>query len=124
MEDLKTVSDLLRPWNFKCTRDLRDAYFTIPLHAKSQKFTPLPIQRKNVSIQLSPIRVDISPLHFYQSAQTNYTGMLRKMVVRIIVNLDDMLIMNSTYRAVTGIGRESNSYDFFWLYFSSFFPLK
>ena len=33
---------------------------------------PLPIQRENVSIHLSPIRVNIPPLHFYQSAQTNY----------------------------------------------------
>ena len=36
MEDLKTVSDLLRPWDFKCKLDLRDAYFTIPLHTRSR----------------------------------------------------------------------------------------
>ena len=36
MEDLKTVSDLLRPWDFKCKLYLRDAYFTIPLHTRSR----------------------------------------------------------------------------------------
>jgi len=36
MEDLKAVADLLRPGDFVCKLDQKDAYFAIPLHARSQ----------------------------------------------------------------------------------------
>lgn len=38
MEDLKTVSDVLRPGDFMSKLDLKDAYFPSPLHARCQTF--------------------------------------------------------------------------------------
>ena len=64
MEDLKTVSDLLRPWNFKCERDQRDAYFTIPLHAKSQKFTPFQFRERTCQFTCLPFGLTSAPCTF------------------------------------------------------------
>lgn len=66
MEDLKTVSDLHGISSVSSTWEMRIS----PSHyIPGLEIHPLPIQRENVSIHLSPIRVNIPLLHFYQSAQ-------------------------------------------------------
>ena len=54
----------------------------------------LSIQREDISIHLSPIRINLSPTHLHQGTQTNS----RKMGIQIIIYLDVMLIMSSTFK--------------------------
>ena len=70
-----------------CKLDLKDAYFTIPLHARSHKFTRFQFGGRTYQFPRTLTKV-VKPI----------VGMLRKMGVRMIGYLDDMLIMNSTLR--------------------------
>lgn len=53
-----------------CKLDLKDAYFTVPLHGRSQKFIHFQFQGRT-SIHLSPIWTVISPTNFQQVTQTS-----------------------------------------------------
>ena len=95
MEDLKAVADLLRPGDFMCKLDLKDAYFLVPLHRRSQKFIHFQFQGKTYQFTCLPFGLTSAPRIFTKILKP-VTGILRKMGIRIIVYLDDMLIMNST----------------------------
>ena len=95
MEDLKAVADLLRPGDFMCKLDLKDAYFSVPLHRRSQKFIRFQFQGRTYQFTCLPFGLTSAPRIFTKILKP-VTGFLRKMGVRIIVYLDDMLIMNST----------------------------
>jgi len=72
MEDLKAVADLLRPGDFMCKLDLKDAYFTIPLHAGSQKFTRYQFKGKTYQFTCLPLGLTSAPRTFTkQGTQTN-----------------------------------------------------
>ena len=47
MEDLKVAADILRPQDFMCKIDLKDAYFAGPIHPEHQKL--LCFQFQNVT---------------------------------------------------------------------------
>ena len=95
MEDLKAVADLLRPGDFMCKLDLKDAYFSVPLHRRSQKFIRFQFQGKTYQFTCLPFGLTSAPRIFTKILKP-VTGILRKMGIRIIVYLDNMLIMNST----------------------------
>ena len=95
MEDLKAVADLLRPGDFMCKLDLKDAYFSVPLHRRSQKFIRFQFQGRTYQFTCLPFGLTSAPRIFTKILKP-VTGILRKMGIRIIVYLDDMLIMNST----------------------------
>lgn len=94
MEDLKVVADSLRPLDFMCKIDLRDAYFAIPIHPAHQKL--LCFQFKNVTYQFKCLPFGLT------SAPRVFTKVLKPLIVyvrrlglRICIYLDDMLILNS-----------------------------
>ena len=95
MEDLKAVADLLRPGDFMCKLDLKDAYFSVPLHRRSQKFIRFQFPGRTYQFTCLPFGLTSAPRIFTKILKP-VTGILRKMGIRIIVYLDDMLIMNST----------------------------
>ena len=97
MEDLKTVADLQRLGDFMCKLDLKDAYFTIPLHARSQKFTRFQFKGKTYQFTCLPFGLTSAPRIFTKVLKP-LAGILRKMCIRIIIYLDDMLIMKSTFK--------------------------
>ena len=95
MEDLKAVADLLRPGDFMCKLDLKDAYCSVPLHRRSQKFIRFQFQGRTYQFTCLPFGLTSAPRIFTKILKP-VTGILRKMGIRIIVYLDDMRIMNST----------------------------
>ena len=46
--------------------------FHHPSPCQASEIHPFSIRRENLSIQLSPIRANISPSHFHQGSQTNW----------------------------------------------------
>ena len=95
MEDLNAVADLLRPGDFMCKLDLKFAYFSVPLHRRSQKFIRVHFQGRTYQFTCLPFGLTSAPRIFTKILKP-VTGILRKMGIWIIVYLDDMLIMNST----------------------------
>ena len=73
MGDLKTVSDLLRPWDFKCKLDLRDAYFTIdPTKCQVSKFTRFQFRGRTCQFTCLPFGLTYAPCTFTKVHKTNY----------------------------------------------------
>ena len=64
MEDLKAVADLLRSGGFHVQARSEDAYFTIPLHARSQKFTRFQFQGKTYQFTCLPFGSTSAPCTF------------------------------------------------------------
>ena len=95
MEDLKAVAYLLRPGDFMCKLNLKDAYFSVPLHRRSQKFIRFQFQGRTYQFTCLPFGLTSAPRNFTKIFKP-VTGILRKIGIRIIVYLHDMLIMNST----------------------------
>jgi len=94
MEDFKTVADLQRLEDFMCKLDLKDAYFTIPLHSRSQKFTRVQFKGKTYQFTCLPFGLTSAP-HTCAKVLKPTAGILGKIGTPIIVYLDDMLIINS-----------------------------
>lgn len=78
-----------------CKLDLKDAYFTVPLHSRSQKFIHYQFQGRTYQFTCLPFGLSSAPRIFNKFLKP-VTGLLRKMGIWMIVYLDDMLIMNST----------------------------
>ena len=78
-----------------CKLDLKDAYCSVPLHRRPQKFIRFQFQGRTYQFTCLPFGLTSAPRIFTKILKP-VTGILRKMGIRIIVYLDDMLIMNST----------------------------
>ena len=80
MEDLHLLKDLLRQKNFMCKADLKDAYFSVPLDRNHKKFLRFLGPAPRIFTKLLKI----------------FIAILRRIQIRIIIYLDDMLLMNQT----------------------------
>ena len=90
MEDLRTVSDLLRPGDYMCKLDLTDAYFTVPIHTQHQKFLG-----RTYQFVCLPFGLSSAPRTFTKVLKP-ILAILRRTGIRLVAYLDDILIMNST----------------------------
>ena len=99
MENLATVKSLLRQGHFMTKIDLKDAYFSVAIHPQSQKFLRFLWQNKAFQFCSLPFGLNIAPSLFTRLMKP-VAGFLRKRGVRLILYLDDMLIIGSTPREV------------------------
>ena len=60
MEDLKVVADSLRPLDFMCKINLKDAYFAVPIHPAHQKLLLLSVQECNLPALMPTLRSHFS----------------------------------------------------------------
>ena len=70
VQDVKVVADSLRPLNFMCKIDLRDAYFAVPIHPAHHKL--LCFQFRNVTYQFKCLSFGLT------SAPRVFTKVLQK----------------------------------------------
>jgi len=97
MKESTAVADQLKQGDFVCKLHLKGAYFTIFLHARSQKFTHFQFKGKTYQFTCLPFGLTSAPRIFIKVLKP-IAGILTKMGIRIIVYLDDMLITNSTLK--------------------------
>ena len=79
--------------------DLKDAYFSVAIHPQSQKFLRFLWQNKAFQFCSLPFGLNIAP-SLFTCLMKPVAGFLRKRGARLLLYLDDMLIIGSTPRAV------------------------
>ena len=94
MENLATVKSLLRQGHFMTKIDLKDAYFSVAIHPQSQRFLRFLWQNKAFKFCSLPFGLNIAPSLFTRLMKP-VAGFLRKRGVRLLLYLDDMLIIGS-----------------------------
>ena len=68
VEDLKVVAGILRPFDFMCKIDLKDAYFAVPIHP-APKGSLLSVQECNLPVQMPTLRSHFSTSGLHKSAE-------------------------------------------------------
>ena len=92
MEGLHLLKDLLRENNFMCKVGLKVAYFCVPLHRNHQKF-----QWKGNIYEFMCLCFGLGPASRIFTKLLKITiAVLRRIQIRIIIYLDDMLLMSQT----------------------------
>ncbi|XP_065185980.1 uncharacterized protein LOC135816808 [Sycon ciliatum] len=95
MESLKTVADLLQPGDVMIKIDLRDAYFSIPVARSSRRFLQFRWHHRLYRFNCLPFGLSSAPRVFTKTLHPLVT-MARSLGVRLVIYLDDLLIMAQT----------------------------
>ena len=95
MESLKNVKDMLRQGDLMVKIDLKDAYFTLPLHPKSRKYVRFQWGRKIYQFLCLCFGLGPAPRLFTKLMKVPI-ALLRRLKIRLIIYLDDILIMGSS----------------------------
>ena len=96
MENLTTIKTLLKQGNFMMKLDLKDKYLTVAMNPQSQKY--LRFIRKGKAYQFKALPLTwtfIAPLVFMKVLKP-IAAFLRKQGIRLILYLDDMVIIGSS----------------------------
>ena len=92
MEGIHMLRDLLRKGGFMAKIDLKDAYFTVPVWRNNQKFLRFVWKETMYEFACLPFGLASAPRVFTKLMKP-VVGLLRQLGIRLIIYLDDMLIM-------------------------------
>ena len=95
MEGIHMLKDLLKPNDFMAKIDLNDAYFTVPIWKGHQKFLRFLWKGTQWEFACLPFGIASAPRVFTKILKP-VIGLLRKQGIRLIIYLDDFLLMAST----------------------------
>ena len=100
MEHLCSIKTLLQQGYYMTKLDLKDAYLSVPIHPDSQKYLRFLWKNKTYQFKALPFGLNIAPMIFTRLMKP-VAGFLRKRGVRLIVYLDDMLIIGASAEEAT-----------------------
>jgi len=92
MEGIHMLRDLLRKGGFMVKIDLKDAYFTVPVWKNHQTFLRFVWKETMYEFACLPLGLASAPRVFTKLMKP-VVGLLRQLGIRLVVYLDDMLIM-------------------------------
>ena len=95
MEGIHTLRDLLVQNDWLAKLDLKDAYFTVPIHPDHQKFLRFVVEQVHYQFTCLPFGLSCAPWAFTKVLRP-VAAFLRTLGVRVIVYIDDMLIMGES----------------------------
>jgi hypothetical protein len=95
MEGMESVKYLIRKNDWLVKVDLRDAYFTVPLAAEHQKFVRLLWKGNFYQYRCLPFGLCSAPRVFTKILKP-VVAFLRERGIRLVIYLDDVLIMASS----------------------------
>ena len=95
MEGIPTLKDILRSGDWFVKVDLKDAYFTIPIDSGHQQYLRFMLEEERYQFTCLPFGLSCAPRTFTKVLKPVMT-LLRSWGVRIIVYIDDMLILAET----------------------------
>jgi len=95
MENLESVRSLFRKGDFMAKNDLKDAYFTFPIHPSQHKFLRFS-WRKRV-FQFCCMAFGLAPAsRVFTKLLKLFVTFLRRLGIRLVIYLDDILFLNAT----------------------------
>lgn len=92
MESIRTVKGLMQKGDWLVKLDLKDAYLTVPIHSSHRKYLRFQWQSQTWEFKVLPFGLSSAPYTFSKLMKP-VVCTLRKLGVRSILYLDDMLIM-------------------------------
>lgn len=95
MEGIHCVKDMIQKGDFMIKLDLSDAYLTVPIHQDYQKYLQFRWEGKTYQFLSLPFGISIAPLIFTKLMKVPISY-LRRLGIRLIIYLDDILIMNQS----------------------------
>ena len=95
MESVKTAKNVLQRGDWLVKLDLKDAYLTVPMHRGHWKFLRFRWQNQTWQFRVLPFGLSSAPYTFTKLMRPVVT-LLRSLGIRVILYLDDMLIMAET----------------------------
>ena len=101
MEGMSTLRELLKTNDWMAKIDLKDAYFTIPMHPTHQPFLRFMVNQQHYQFTCLPFSLSCVPWVFTKVMKP-ISIFLRSMGVRMIVYKDDILVMGESPEQVKG----------------------
>ena len=95
MENLETVKYVVKQGDWFTKLDLQDAHLTVPIRQECQKFLCISWKKKLFKFKCLPFGLSPAPRCFTKIMKPVIAG-LRRLGVRLIVYLDDFLIMHES----------------------------
>ena len=95
MEGIHTLKDLLMPEDWMCKVDLKDAYFSIPVSEEQRNLLTFRVGTKFFQFNCLPFGLSSAPWVFTKTLKP-VVAYLRQLGVRLIIYIDDILIMART----------------------------
>ena len=105
MEGLFLVRELLSPKDWMCKVDLKDAYFSIPIHKNSQRNLPFEWEGSLYQFLCLCFGLYSAPLAFTKLMKVP-VALLRRLKVRLIIYPDNILMMAPSKEELE-IGRDA-----------------
>ena len=95
MESIRTVKGVMQKGDWLCKLDLKDAYLTIPSHQSQQPLLRFLWDSRMWQFKVLPSGLSSAPWVFTKLTKP-ISSTLRRLGIRMILYLDDMLIMSQT----------------------------
>ena len=95
MEGIHTLRELLVRNDWLAKLDLKDAYFTVPIHRDHQKYLRFVVEQVHYQFTCLPFGLSCAPWAFTKVLRP-VAAFLRTLGVRMIVYIDDMFIMGES----------------------------
>lgn len=92
MESIRTIKGLMQQGDWLLKLDLKDAYLSVPMCQEHQKFLKFQWQGRSWQFQALPFGLSSAPQMFTKLTKP-VVALLRKLGIRLIMYLDDMLIL-------------------------------
>ena len=104
MEGLEAVRKLIQPGDFMMKLYLQDAYFSVPIHNSHKKDLRFVFQGITYEFQCLPFGLSSAPRTFTKLLKPVIV-LLRTQGIRIVIYLDDMLILDQSPERLSSIFR-------------------
>ena len=93
MEDLQALKSLTKKGDYMVKLDLKDEYFSLPIHKAFRKYLRSAWKGKINEYQVLGFGLAVGPRYFTKTLKP-VIGFLRRLGIRIVIYLGDMILLN------------------------------